>query len=250
VNPFQIALIQLVIAWLFIGVLAFTCVITCLSLINVVRFADKKQQRWLFRILIVELVAGTVSMFLGYINPSVGDAQKKIQAPLLKKQEELKAKVETLEVDNAELNKTKEALDTEKASLVDQCRHLIEDKDNSVAFNRDLAAMLGELTGEPPRDYQPGGVDMHITLPTPFDRLSIRKTAERLLDKVSIRQAYDIAKRVNGFVSAGSDPKKVIIQTLEDPNITETRALGILQLLCNSVNPIQRQQDNKAAPLH
>jgi tetratricopeptide (TPR) repeat protein len=70
-------LIQLVVAWTLVGVFGFTAIATALSLVGVVKFADKKQQRTLFATLIVELVVGCLSFFLGFLklNPEAASSQ-------------------------------------------------------------------------------------------------------------------------------------------------------------------------------
>jgi len=57
-------LIKLVIAWTLVGAFIFTVVVTCLSLVGLVRFQEGAQQKKLFWVLIVELVVGCVGAFL------------------------------------------------------------------------------------------------------------------------------------------------------------------------------------------
>lgn len=71
-------LIQLTIAYTFTAVLVFTAVITALSLIGKVRFADKSQQRTLFRVLIVELVIVGVGFFSGIFEFNANEVQRGI----------------------------------------------------------------------------------------------------------------------------------------------------------------------------
>lgn len=49
---------KLVLGWMLVGAFGFTTVVTCLSLVGWIRFADKSQQRKLFYALIVQLVVG------------------------------------------------------------------------------------------------------------------------------------------------------------------------------------------------
>lgn len=60
--------IQLVIAYTLAGAFVFTVIITCLSLIGWIKFADKKQQKKLFTCLIVELIAVSLGFFCGFLN--------------------------------------------------------------------------------------------------------------------------------------------------------------------------------------
>lgn len=71
-------LIQLTIAYTFTAVLVFTAVITALSLIGKVRFANQAQQRTLFRVLIVELVIVGVGFFSGFLEFDANEVQREI----------------------------------------------------------------------------------------------------------------------------------------------------------------------------
>lgn len=51
-------LMQLVVGWTLVGGFVFTVVVTLLSMVGVVKFAEPKQQRLLFKVLVVELVVG------------------------------------------------------------------------------------------------------------------------------------------------------------------------------------------------
>ncbi|WP_205502451.1 hypothetical protein [Rufibacter psychrotolerans] len=64
-------IIKLVISYTLLGVLVFTAVITCLSLIGLVKFADSKQQQKLFYALIIEIIGGSIAVFFNFlsINP-------------------------------------------------------------------------------------------------------------------------------------------------------------------------------------
>lgn len=59
--------IQLAIAYTLLGAFVFTVVITCLSLVGVVKFANPQQQRRFFVALILELVVGCVGFFLDFL---------------------------------------------------------------------------------------------------------------------------------------------------------------------------------------
>jgi tetratricopeptide (TPR) repeat protein len=60
-------IIQIIVAYTLAGVFVFTAVVTALSLLGIVKFADKRQQRRLFQILICELVIGCVAFFIGWL---------------------------------------------------------------------------------------------------------------------------------------------------------------------------------------
>src|SRR6266481_8941828 len=64
-------LIRLTIAYTLAGAFVFTVVITCLSLVGWIKFADKKQQQKLFTCLVVQLVVVGVGFFTGFLRFNV-----------------------------------------------------------------------------------------------------------------------------------------------------------------------------------
>ena len=75
----QRLIIQLAIAWTLVGAFVFTVATTCLSLVGIVKFAERAQQRKLFYILIFELVTICVTFFGGYLNFSPKAATQSVQ---------------------------------------------------------------------------------------------------------------------------------------------------------------------------
>lgn len=61
-------IIHLTIAYTIVGAFVFTVIITCLSLVGWIKFADNAQQDKLFYILIVEFVVGFVGYFFKWLN--------------------------------------------------------------------------------------------------------------------------------------------------------------------------------------
>ena len=59
----HLVLIQLIIAYTLTGAFVFTVMITCCSLVGWIKLADKKQQKKLFQVLIVELCVVAVGFF-------------------------------------------------------------------------------------------------------------------------------------------------------------------------------------------
>lgn len=55
---------KLVVGWTIVGAFLFTTVITCLSMVGVIRFADASQQRRLFALLILQIVVGVGAQVL------------------------------------------------------------------------------------------------------------------------------------------------------------------------------------------
>lgn len=51
-------MMQLVVGWTLVGGFVFTMIVTCLSLVGLVAFADKRQQGLLFKALVLQLVVG------------------------------------------------------------------------------------------------------------------------------------------------------------------------------------------------
>src|SRR5262245_1279486 len=72
-------LMKLVMGWTIVGGFIFTMVITCLSLVGWVRFADQRQQKRLFSVLIVEVVVAAGAHVVGAVNLSVGDTREKVE---------------------------------------------------------------------------------------------------------------------------------------------------------------------------
>jgi hypothetical protein len=58
-------MMKLALGWTIVGGFVFTTIITCLSLVGWVRFADRAQQKRLFAVLIVEVVVGAGAQVLG-----------------------------------------------------------------------------------------------------------------------------------------------------------------------------------------
>lgn len=80
-------IIELIIAYTLAGAFVFTVIITCLSLVGWIRFADPQQQKKLFYIIIVELAALCIGYFGNFINFNSGYFPKKI----IKQREMIKA---------------------------------------------------------------------------------------------------------------------------------------------------------------
>jgi hypothetical protein len=66
----QQSLVQLVVAWTLVGAFIFTVLVTCASLIGLIRFQDEGQQRKMFYVLSVQLVAIGVTYFANVLNYS------------------------------------------------------------------------------------------------------------------------------------------------------------------------------------
>ena len=72
-------LIQLIVGYTLAGALVFTAIITCLSLVGWIKFADQAQQNKLFYVLIVELVVIGVGFFAGMLNFDPQQVESKIR---------------------------------------------------------------------------------------------------------------------------------------------------------------------------
>ncbi|MGK0456563.1 MAG: hypothetical protein ACJAT5_001121 [Lentimonas sp.] len=73
------SIIQLIIAYTLVGAFIFTVVITCLSLVGLVKFADKKQQNRLFQTIIVEVAVISVTFFGDYLKFNPSEVEKTIR---------------------------------------------------------------------------------------------------------------------------------------------------------------------------
>lgn len=71
-------IIQLTVAYTLTGALIFTVIITCLATAGWIRLADKRQQKKLFNILLVELVVGCVAFFVGFIRIDARGVEKAV----------------------------------------------------------------------------------------------------------------------------------------------------------------------------
>jgi hypothetical protein len=71
-------IIQIVIAYTLAGAFVFTVIITCLSLVGLIKFQDSKQQRKLFYVLIVELVVGCLGFFFDFLRFDAFKVQQEI----------------------------------------------------------------------------------------------------------------------------------------------------------------------------
>lgn len=61
-------IVQILLGYTMLGAVIFTVIITCLSLIGVVKFSNPQQQKKLFTVLIIELAVAAVAFFTGYIS--------------------------------------------------------------------------------------------------------------------------------------------------------------------------------------
>jgi tetratricopeptide (TPR) repeat protein len=74
----DIELIQLIVAYTLVGVFVFSAVVTSLSLIGIIKFAHEKQQKMLFKALIIEVVIAAVGFFGNILIFDPGKVRKDI----------------------------------------------------------------------------------------------------------------------------------------------------------------------------
>jgi chromosome segregation ATPase len=98
-------IIKLIIGYTLTGAFVFTVIITCLSLIGIVKFADPAQQRRLFGVLVVELVVGCVGIYFGFLNVDPKKVQEQVQKPLV---QQIKVVTEQKQVAEKDLAATRE----------------------------------------------------------------------------------------------------------------------------------------------
>lgn len=75
-------IIQITFTYTILGVFVFTAIVTCLSLIGIIKFANPNQQKALFTALILEVAIGAVSFF----NNSLMLDPNKVRIEIAKKQ--------------------------------------------------------------------------------------------------------------------------------------------------------------------
>ena len=72
-------IIELIIAYTLVGAFVFTVIVTLLSMVGWIKFADKAQQTKLFSILIVELIIGMLGFFFNFLQYNPSGVQEQIQ---------------------------------------------------------------------------------------------------------------------------------------------------------------------------
>src|SRR4051794_22468299 len=72
-------LIQLIVGYTLAGAVVFTVIVTCLSLVGWIKFADASQQNKLFGVLIVELIVICVGFFGGLLRFDAKSVEQKIR---------------------------------------------------------------------------------------------------------------------------------------------------------------------------
>jgi hypothetical protein len=92
------SIIKLSVAYTLLGAFIFTVVVTCLSLLGWVKFADPKQQSKLFTSLIVELVVICIGSFAGVLNYQPKKVQEEVQRPAVEKAAALQKQNDDLSV--------------------------------------------------------------------------------------------------------------------------------------------------------
>jgi peptidoglycan L-alanyl-D-glutamate endopeptidase CwlK len=81
----HVAIFKLIIGYTLVGAFLFTVVVTCLSLVGIIRFANSSQQRKLFTVLVVELVAIALGAFSNLLVLSPRQTQVAITQPLVER---------------------------------------------------------------------------------------------------------------------------------------------------------------------
>jgi len=76
-------IITLIITYTFTGAIVFTVIVTCLSMVGIIKFADKEQQKKLFSILIVELIVIAVGVFSGFLEFNPKQAVESVEKPAI-----------------------------------------------------------------------------------------------------------------------------------------------------------------------
>ncbi|HUG12206.1 MAG TPA: hypothetical protein VMM36_14405 [Opitutaceae bacterium] len=106
---FHVAIIKLAISYTLALAFVFTVIITCLSMLGWVRFADPKQQKRLFVAVVVQLAVGSVGVFFDFLKINPAEVKEQIQAPI----------VEQRDAVEAEKQEVARELESSKATLAD-----------------------------------------------------------------------------------------------------------------------------------
>jgi hypothetical protein len=146
----HVQMIQLIIAYTLVGAFVFTVVITCLSLVGWIKFANKKQQQKLFAALIVQLVIGCVGFFtqLLQFNPSTVANELVEQGKAIRRiQDEIKER---------HIPDNEKAKFTEILSKIPKCPidvYAVDGDREAVHFSKEIYEMLKDA-GWPVKDLR------------------------------------------------------------------------------------------------
>jgi DNA repair exonuclease SbcCD ATPase subunit len=125
----QVEIMKLVIMWTLIGAFIFTVIITLLSMIGVVKFADRKQQGKMFAVIVVQVAVVCVGVFTGKLQASPAKAVEKVQQPLKEENKTLTREKTDLEGEKATL--ASQLTDTKQqfASVQESLQQVTQEKD-------------------------------------------------------------------------------------------------------------------------
>jgi hypothetical protein len=161
----HVQILQLIIAYTLAGAFVFTVIMTCLSLVGWVKFADSAQQQKLFYALIVEVVTIGVGFFAGFLK-----FDPKSVADDIRKQTEVRGDV------------------AKAIGLVDYAERA-----------NDFMPQIGKLIADSKKEIFLAGVSFYITLPERKDSL-LRKVQNGVKVRILI---YDFTSENSTEVAAG-----------------------------------------------
>ena len=152
-------IISLAIAYTLAGAVVFTVIVTCLSLVGWIKLADSKQQNKLFYVLIVELIAISVTFFGGFLNFNPVQVQTRIENAAVKTRVEQIALEATNSYDDWMKNYRHPENKSDNEELLDWLHadrgalKIAEDYEIFVKMANELSGM-GYTTDPPPLEFE------------------------------------------------------------------------------------------------
>lgn len=189
-------LIKLIMAYTLVGVFIFTAVVTSLSLVGWVKFADNKQQQALFKALIIEVVAVAVGFLANVLEFNPVKAENKIAQSFF---ENKKEKFVT-ELSNA--RKAYEANDFQKAYLMANKLFNSEDLSEFLPI-RDLFILNGDIATKrefwsealesygPALKLDPNNISLMVSAGYAQRQLQNYEAAELLYERALVTQSQN-----------------------------------------------------------
>jgi predicted nucleic acid-binding Zn-ribbon protein len=139
---FHVAIIKLAISYTLALAFVFTVVITCLSMLGWVKFADPKQQKRLFVAVVVQLAVGSVGVFFDFLKINPTEVKEQIQAPIAEQRDAAELARDAAKAELAQVQSTLAGLKQERIDLESQ---LTSDRQQLDVLANDKERLASEL---------------------------------------------------------------------------------------------------------
>jgi predicted nucleic acid-binding Zn-ribbon protein len=114
---FHVAIIKLAISYTLALAFVFTVIITCLSMLGWVKFADPKQQKRLFVAVVVQLAVGSVGVFFDFLKSNPTEVKEQIQAPIAEQRDAAEMARDAAKAELGQVQSTLAGLKQERTDL-------------------------------------------------------------------------------------------------------------------------------------